>query len=177
MCIENFVSLYFFAKNRQKICDASIGQIFSLGVRMFRVNLCFQMIQNIQYYWSSLSVQTGFISKMLRFIENFVSLSFLSKIPQNLWCQQGLNFRFGVKQFSVNLCYKKIQNRLLQTFDQWDWGYYNSKSLKFIGIFWVWVFCQKFPKTWILGQKFSDGFKDPNDTERTTADGLPVDPG
>ena len=70
-----------------------------------------------------LSVRTGYISESLRFLNNFVSLWFLVKNPKTN-CDAGMGqfFRFGVKIFSVILCFQMIQKILPQTFYQCGLG-------------------------------------------------------
>ena len=89
--IKNFVSLCFWSKIKKNLR----GAVFQIWGEKNLLILCFQMTEdNIE---DILSVQTEYISESLRFIKNFMSLCYWSKIKTKSVMPTWVDFsRFGV---------------------------------------------------------------------------------
>ena len=124
-------------------------------------------------------MQTGYTTKIVKFIENFVSLDFWSEMKKICHARYGQIFRFGVKIIPLIFWFQKKTERTTEDILLVQTGY-TIEIFKFIENFVSWHFWSEMKKichaglviqyVQIWGKKTSVDFVVPNDTERTTED-------
>ena len=97
---KNFVSLGFWSTSPQNLwCQRGLNfQIW--GEAIFGDFMLSKITE--QTTKDILSVHTRYISKSFRFIKNFVSFCFWSKIKKKLWCRHGSIFQNWGEQIFVD---------------------------------------------------------------------------